>query len=256
MRPQETRRYEDESFYFENHELVIDPDTLPEYYPEVTVLKGTNVVAYYFDVAEGEIRGSSKENSWTQKFEPGNQIVRVTTSYQEPVSNKSELLNPTYEFEGDVTDGYDIEFDDLLILQADSLSFVEGPGKVVLASASEPLPGEQGTHWELEGIITSDGKLISWGGDYQRWLVEMSLANRLIQDAVGYHTVNRELGITPSLVGSINVASGVKKYLEYLGERYDENFVPDQDLHMREDTIPGGVELTLEQSDRYRAKIP
>src|SRR5690349_11705997 len=115
MRPQETRRYEDEAFYFDNGELVVDPSILPEHYPEVHHMQGKEVMATFVREESVEPLVNFLQHDWYYKFQPGDTILNIETSNSMPKHARTEQGQSTFELDAEVEETYQVEAGDLLI---------------------------------------------------------------------------------------------------------------------------------------------
>ncbi|GEM_PF-4515051 len=226
MRPQESRRQPEEQFYFENGELVIDREVLPEHTPTVQSLNSRSIVGAYRGV-DGEPLGVEHTGlNWRFYPQAGVQLLTIETATGEVAYR---TVSPDDEYQqascaGEVVNTYEVQPGDLLITGRS----VNSREEIIIIPADAPLPdSEAHPSYQPLGVITTQGELITWGneGVKARRLTELTVADRLAASPLDKRTVREELGEGYSLRGSLATSDIATTYLKWFAEKFGKDYL-------------------------------
>ncbi len=218
MQPIGERRRPDESIFFEGYELHVDLDVLPEHVPEVVYLDDTSVIATYRNTDGQECGQNFKVR---HRMYPGDQLLEITAkdAWTRDYNDRGRWVA---EGHGARTAYYTIQPGDILILHDSS----ESDDDVNLVPADEPLPQRTDLKdWRPLGIITTEGKLVTWHGTTSnaRWLVDLCIASWVVRpdagvvsdiDCTNLRNANRRSSLKAAVEGDLATSAYLKWFFD------------------------------------------
>ncbi len=235
MQPQESRRYSDEKFYFDQatSELVITSKELPPHYPQVELVNAHSTYETYRAPDGSEVTRECPGQGARNCMEPNSRLIGV------------EARN-----NGDTTSQYTVQPGDKLIARRKHTS---GEAYTVTMAADKPLPAEEDVSgYEALGIITTERKLVMWGyeGSKAQQLVDHLVASKLTRNLLDNFILDIEVKFTGSMADRLASNHTVRRYLDWFQQTYGENYKNLKEPFRRWAEFNG--KLTREQIQRYQ----
>jgi hypothetical protein len=258
MRPQEGRRYDDEAFYFDGPELIIDEACLEGPYPSVETFDSRTLITTYED----------SEGRWIQRdtsgldiipFYPGERMIGLQTSDEWAEQRWDDSTGEfNHILQGEPTKTYDVQPDDRILVRHTGFGKRRREPVVILpVPAGEHLPTDEFYYYRAFGIITAEDRLVAWGNgaSHVEWLLDLAIASWHVEDHAGLYQLEQQVG-TDELVGLIGASATLATYLQDFAERYGRDFTPSKNPKERRGEFPKQLtkaKLTERYGPDYRS---